>query len=138
MVISPAPNNVASVILANAKEVYHNLSVPVLYEHAVRRNEGKLLEGGTFAVYSGERTGRSPKDKFVVRTPEISEHVWWGHHNQPLSVDTFERLRAKAIQYLKEREIKIQDCVVEQNPNHQRTVRVITEQAYHSLYERTM
>jgi len=67
--------------------------VPVLYEHAVKRNEGKLLQGGTFAVYSGERTGRSPKDKFVVRTPEISEHVWWGNHNQPLSVDTFERLR---------------------------------------------
>lgn len=138
MVISPAPNNVASVILANAREVYHNLSVPVLYEHAVKRNEGKLLQGGTFAVYSGERTGRSPKDKFVVRTPEISEHVWWGNHNQPLSVDTFERLRARAIQYLNDREIYLQDCVVAQDPDHQRTVRVITEQAYHSLFARTM
>jgi phosphoenolpyruvate carboxykinase (ATP) len=138
MVISPAPNNVASIILANANEVYHNLSVPVLYEHAVKRNEGKLLTGGTFAVYSGERTGRSPKDKFVVRTPEISEHVWWGNHNQPLPVDTFERIRAKAIQYLKDRDIYLQDCVVAQDPEHQRTVRVITEQAYHSLFARTM
>ncbi len=138
MAISPAPNNVASLILSNAAEVYHNLSVPVLYEHAVKRNEGKLLQGGTFAVFSGERTGRSPKDKFVVRTPDISEHVWWGNHNQPLSVDAFERLRTKAIQYLKSKDIYLQDCVVAQDPDHQRTVRVITEQAYHSLFARTM
>ncbi|HMO53458.1 MAG TPA: phosphoenolpyruvate carboxykinase (ATP), partial [Tepidiformaceae bacterium] len=76
MVISEAPSNTASLILANASSIHHNLSVPVLYEHAVRRREGKLLQGGTFAVFSGERTGRSPKDKFVVKTPEISEHVW--------------------------------------------------------------
>ena len=130
MSISPAPNNLASLILSNAGEVFHNLSVPVLYEHAVKRNEGKLLQGGTFAVFSGERTGRSPKDKFVVRTPDISEDVWWGNHNQPLSVDTFDRLRAKAIAYLKNRDVYLQDCVVAQDPDHQKTVRVITEQAY--------
>lgn len=72
MAISPAPMNVASVVLAQAATVHHNLSVPVLYEHAVRRREGKLLQGGAFAVFSGERTGRSPKDKYVVKTPEIS------------------------------------------------------------------
>jgi len=138
MAISPAPNNVASLILSNAAEVYHNLSVPTLYEHAVSRREGKLLQGGTFAVFSGERTGRSPKDKYVVKTPGISEDVWWGNHNQPLSVDTFERLRTKAISYLKSKDIYLQDCVVAQDPDHRRTVRVITEQAYHSLFARTM
>jgi len=138
MAISPAPNNVASLILSNAAEVYHNLSVPVLYEHAVKRNEGKLLQGGTFAVFSGERTGRSPKDRYVVKTPDISEHVWWGKHNQPISVETFERLRTKAIAYLKSKDIYLQDCVVAQDPDHQKTVRVITEQAYHSLFARTM
>lgn len=97
MAISPAPNNVGSAVIANAAEIHHNLSVPVLYEYAVRRREGKLLQGGTFAVFSGERTGRSPQDKFVVRTPEISEHVWWGKHNQPLPVETFDRLVAKAM-----------------------------------------
>ena len=138
MVISEAPSNTASLILANASSIHHNLSVPVLYEHAVRRREGKLLQGGTFAVFSGERTGRSPKDKFVVKTPEISEHVWWGNHNQPLPVDTFDRLRAKAMAYLKDRELYLQDCVVAQDPDHRKTVRVITEQAYHSLFARTM
>ena len=83
MVISEAPSNTASQILVNASSVHHNLSVPVLYEHAVRRHEGKLLQGGTFAVYSGERTGRSPKDKFVVKTPEISEASRMGWKKRP-------------------------------------------------------
>jgi phosphoenolpyruvate carboxykinase (ATP) len=130
--------NVGSVIVSNAAAVHHNLSVPVLYEFAVRRREGKLLQGGTFAVFSGERTGRSPQDKFVVRTPEISEHVWWGKHNQPLQVDTFEQLLATAIRHLKDREVFVQDTVVSQDPLHRKTVRVITEQAYHSLFARTM
>ena len=138
MVLSEARKNTASAILAGASAIHQNLSVPVLYEHAVRRHEGKLLQGGTFAVFSGERTGRSPKDKFVVRTPDISEHVWWGQHNQPLPADTFERLRAKAIAYLNGRELYVQDTVVAQDPDHRKTVRVITEQAYHSLFARTM
>ena len=138
MAISEAPNNVSDIVISNASMVHRNLSVPVLYEYAVRRGEGKLLEGGTFAVYSGERTGRSPKDKYIVKTPEISEHVWWGQHNQPMTPDTFEHIRMKAIKYLKDRELFVQDCVVAQDPDHRRTVRVITEQAYHSLFARTM
>jgi len=138
MAISEAPSNVASVVIANAATIHHNLSVPVLYEHAVRRGEGKLLQGGTFAVRSGERTGRSPKDKFIVKTPDISEHVWWGNHNQPMDPATFERIRVKALKYLKDKELYVQDCVVAQDPDHRRTVRVITEQAYHSLFARTM
>ena len=138
MAISEAPNNVSDMVIANAARVHRNLSVPVLYEHAVKRGEGKLLEGGTFAVFSGERTGRSPKDKYMVRHPDISEHVWWGQHNQPMSTDTFERVRAKTLKYLKGRELYVQDCVVAQDPDHRRTVRVVTEQAYHSLFARTM
>ena len=138
MVISEAPTNVSEMVLANAAVIHRNLSVPVLYEHAVRRGEGKLLQGGTFAVRSGKRTGRSPNDKFVVRDDEISEHVWWGSNNQPMSTDRFEHLRKRVLQYLKNREIYVQDCVVAQDPDHQRTVRVITEQAYHSLFARTM
>ena len=138
MVISEAPNNVSNVVIANAAEVHHNLSVPVLYEHAVRRGEGKLLQGGTFAVRSGARTGRSPNDKFLVQTPDMSENVWWGKHNQPMDEETFDRVRTKIVRYFRDREIYVQDCTVAQDPEHQRTVRVISEQAYHSLFARTM
>ncbi len=138
MAIAGAPRTVSDEVIASASTIHHNLSVPALYEHAVRRREGKLLQGGTFAVFSGERTGRSPKDKFVIKAPGLSELVWWGDHNQALSVDTFEHIRRKTLEYLRGRELYVQDCVVSQDPAHRRTVRVVTEQAYHSLFARTM
>lgn len=134
----PSSPTISEAVLAGASTIHRNLATPVLYEHMVKRNEGKVLEGGTFAVRSGERTGRSPKDKFVIKAPGISELVWWGPHNQALSVDAYERVRAKAIEYLKGREIYLQDCVVSQDPKHRRHVRVLTEQAYHSMFARTM
>lgn len=138
MAVANLPLNLSEIVIASATAVHHNLSTPVLYEHAVRREEGKLLQGGTFAVRSGARTGRSPDDKFVVKTPNISELVWWGQHNRPMTPDVYERVKARIVQYLSNKEIYLQDCVVSQDPAHRRTVRVVTEQAYHSLFARTM
>jgi phosphoenolpyruvate carboxykinase (ATP) len=138
MVTASARGAIAAGVMAHASEVHHNLSTPVLYEHAVRNGEGKLLQGGTFAVRSGARTGRSPDDKFVVKTPEISEHVWWGPHNQPMTPETYARVEAAIVEYLRGRKLYVQDCVVSQDPGHRRTVRVVTENAYHSLFARTM
>ena len=138
MAISEAPHNVSELVLANARVVHRNLSSPVLYERAITRSEGKLLQGGTFAVRSGTRTGRSPDDKFVVKTPEISEHVWWGVHNQPMTPERYEHVKQRIVKYLKDKELFLQDCVVAQDPVHQRTVRVVTENAYHALFARTM
>jgi phosphoenolpyruvate carboxykinase (ATP) len=126
-------------VLKTAATVHWNLSTPVLYEHAVRRHEGKLLQGGTFAVRSGARTGRSPDDKFVVKAEGISEYVWWGQHNQPMTTDTYERVKDAVVAYLREKDtLYVQDCVVSQDPGYRRTVRVVAEQAYHSLFARTM
>ncbi|MGI8925636.1 MAG: phosphoenolpyruvate carboxykinase (ATP) [Tepidiformaceae bacterium] len=138
MVISSAPLHLTDQVIASAGRVHHNLSVPALYEHAVRRGEGKLLQGGTFAVRSGARTGRSPKDKYVVKAPGVSEHVWWGQHNQPLDQETYESIKTKMVSYLAGRELFVQDCRVAQDPDHKRSVRVVSEQAYHSLFARTM
>ena len=138
MVISQAPTSLSDRVIGSARQVYRDLSVPVLYEHAVRRGEGKLLDGGTFAVLSGPRTGRSPKDKFVVKTRDMSEDTWWGQHNQPLDPSAYDLVLARVLRYFRDSELYVQDCVVSQDPDHQRTVRVITEQAYHSLFARTM
>jgi phosphoenolpyruvate carboxykinase (ATP) len=138
MAIMRAPVDVSDIVMSRASAVYRNLSTPVLYEHAIRRKEGKLLQGGTFAVRSGARTGRSPDDKFVVRAPGISESVWWGQHNQPMTPEVYERVKARIIEHLHGRDVYVQDCVVSQDPAHRRTVRAVTEQAYHSLFARTM
>lgn len=137
-IATPPLLHVSDLVVRAARTVHRNLSTPVLYEHMVRRGEGKVLEGGTFAVRSGERTGRSPKDKFLIKSPGISEHVWWGQHNQPLGEEAFEAIKEKALAYLAGRDVYVQDCVVSQDPKHRRTVRVLTEQAYHSMFARTM
>ena len=103
-------------VLVKAETVYRNLTTPVLYEHSVRAGEGKLLEGGSFAVRTGRRTGRSPQDKFVVRTPETAEHVWWGAHNQPMEPETFAHLQGRVLDYFAGKSLYVQDCTVSQGP----------------------
>ena len=125
-------------ILDGAGTIHRNLSTPVLYEHAVRAGEGQLLQGGSFAVRTGVRTGRSPKDKYIVRTSETSERVWWGEHNQPMDPDTFQHLKERCLEHLSGRELYVQDCTVSRDPSQRRSVRVVSEQAYHSVFARTM
>ena len=63
--------------------VVWNATAPELYEYAINRGEGVLAEGGPLVVSTGAHTGRSPKDKFVVREPGSEDRIWWGSVNQP-------------------------------------------------------
>ncbi|MCE8468953.1 phosphoenolpyruvate carboxykinase (ATP), partial [Rhodovulum sulfidophilum] len=74
-------------------KVYYNLLEPALVEEALKRNEGTLGKGGSLLVATGVHTGRSPKDKHVVRTPEVVEHIWW-ENNRPMEPEAFDRLHA--------------------------------------------
>src|SRR5438477_11077003 len=82
---------------------YRNPTTALLYSHALARGEGKLAEGGPLAVDTGRFTGRSPKDKFVVREPGSEDRIWWGTVNQPLEEENFDGLRAKVAAYLDRR-----------------------------------
>ena len=68
--------------IKNTGFVYWNLSTPVLYEEAIRRREGQMAHLGPLVVRTGEHTGRSPNDKFVVREPSSEDKVWWGAGEQ--------------------------------------------------------
>src|SRR5579862_8870719 len=85
--------------------VYSNLTTPVLYMHALRREEGVLAHGGPLVVDTGKHTGRSAQDKFVVREPGSEDRIWWGKVNQPLDEEHYEGLRAKVASYLGDREL---------------------------------
>ncbi|MBI3997839.1 MAG: phosphoenolpyruvate carboxykinase (ATP) [Armatimonadetes bacterium] len=115
-----------------------NLSAPALYEHAVRRREGLIAEGGPLVVVTVPHTGRSPQDKFIVREPSSDEWIWWGKHNKPIDPDAFDRLHRRMLAYLRGKELFVQDVFVGAHPRHRRHVRVITEYAWHSLFARTM
>ena len=67
--------------IKNVSNIYWNLTTPVLYEHAIRREEGHLSHLGPFVVSTGQHTGRAPNDKFIVKEPSSEENIWWGKVN---------------------------------------------------------
>src|SRR6267154_737189 len=82
-----------------------NLSVAALYEEAVRRNEGEVAAGGPLACLTGQHTGRSPNDKFIVREASSEAHVAWGNVNRPMTEEHFATLRADLFGALAGREL---------------------------------
>ncbi len=117
---------------------YRNLSTAELYEHAVRDGEGTISAHGSLVVRTGKHTGRSPKDKFVVREPTSEKKVWWGEINQPLSEEHYDRLRARLMQHVAHRPVFSQDLYVGAHPTHRRSLRVYTESAWASIFARNL
>ncbi len=118
--------------------LHWNLSMPVLYEHAVRRREGEIVAGGSFSVNTGAFTGRTPRDKYIVDEPGTRDAVAWGKINQPLPPERFESLRQRMLAYLQGRELFVQDLYAGADPTYRLPVRVITDSAWHSLFSRNM
>ena len=122
-----------------AGRVLRNATTSLLYTHALARGEGRLAEGGPLAVDTGEHTGRSPRDKFVVREPGSEDRISWGDVNQPLAEDRFEGLREKVVAHLEQAEtIYVVDAFAGADEEHRLAVRVITELPYHALFAKTM
>ena len=115
--------------------VYYNLLEPALIEAALKRDEGTLGQGGTFLVTTGKHTGRSPKDKFVVRTPSVEDTIWW-ENNAPMAPEAFDVLHADMLTHMKGGEYFVQDLYGGADPAHRLDVRVVTELAWHGLFIR--
>ncbi len=124
----------------NNEEVHRNLSVPELYEIALRREKGTAISDvGALLVYSGTKTGRSPKDKRIVRNPQSENNIDWGEINIELDERTFMINRERAIDFLNSRErIYVVDAFAGWDPNYRLKVRVICTRAYHALFMQNM
>jgi len=119
--------------------IYRNPTVAMLYMHALERKEGVLAEGGPLVVDTGVHTGRSPKDKFIVREPGSEGRIWWGDVNRELAEDRFVGLREKVVAYLEHRpQLYVVDAFAGSDPAHRIGVRVITDTPYHALFAKTM
>jgi len=122
-----------------AGRVLRNPTTSLLYTHALARGEGRLAEGGPLAVDTGVHTGRSPKDKFVVREPGSEARIWWGEVNQQLAEDRYGGLREKVVAHLEQADtLYVIDAYAGADPKHRLDVRVITELPYHALFAKTM
>lgn len=121
-------------------EIHRNLPPSSLYEHAIRYERGaSIAENGALVAYSGVKTGRSPKDKRVVRDPQSESDVWWGPVNIPLDKHAFEINRERAQDYLNTRErLYCFDGFAGWDPKYRIKVRVICSRPYHALFMHTM
>ena len=121
-------------------EVHRNLPPSSLYEHAIRyEKDASIAENGALVAYSGAKTGRSPKDKRVVKHAESEKNVWWGPVNIPCEPQTFAVNRQRAIDYLNTRErLYCLDGFAGWDPKYRIKVRVICSRPYHALFMHTM
>ncbi len=136
--IRVAPTSAEPSTSSIGRVVHANLSTAELYEAAVRGGEGLIAADGPLVVRTGKHTGRSPKDKFVVREPSSTDKVWWGEVNQPISEEHYDRLRARLVESLSDREVYAQDCFIGAHAEHRRSLRVYTETAWASIFARNL
>ncbi len=125
--------------IATPATLHWNLITAPLVEHAIRRGEGSLAADGPLVVATGKHTGRSAKDKFIVRDAETETSVWWGKTNQAMTPAHFAALKADFFAELGKRdELFVQDLYGGSQPEHRVRVRVINELAWHNLFIRTL
>jgi len=122
----------------NIGRVYWTLSTPALYERIVRRREGLVAHLGPVVVRTGDHTGRSPNDKFIVHEASSADHIWWGPVNRPFAEDHFDALYHRLLAYVQGKDIFVQDCYVSAHPDYRLPIRIITEDAWQSLFARNM
>src|ERR1700726_2428853 len=118
MGIEPSRHGLEQHGIRNVNAAYWNLGAAQLAEHAIQRREGTLASDGSLAVYTGQFTGRSPKDKFVVRDEITDATIQWGAVNQPISEAHFERLYARMLRFWEGRDVYVQDCFVGADPEY--------------------
>ncbi len=119
--------------------VSRNLPTAVLIEHALAAGEGQLVANGTICVSTGERTGRSPKDKYLEDTPEVHSNIWWGKVNAPISTEGFDELLSLAGEYMSARKtVYVFDGFVGADTRFRLAARTYTEQAWHALFVQTL
>ncbi len=122
------------------QDICRNISPGSLYEEAIRHEPGtSISDTGCLIAYSGEKTGRSPKDKRVVRHPDSEQNVWWGPVNFPQDESTFCINRERAVDYLNTRSrIYCVDAYAGWDPDTRIKVRVICARPYHALFMHNM
>jgi len=120
-------------------EVHWNLDAPQLIELAVERGEGVFSAHKALVTETGERTGRSPNDKFIVDEASTTDDINWGDVNVSTDLATFTALRAKVVDYLQARDaLFVQDLYCGAEVTEALPIRVITHNAWHSAFARNM
>ncbi|MEM1408156.1 MAG: phosphoenolpyruvate carboxykinase (ATP) [Bacteroidota bacterium] len=120
--------------ISKAKTVYWNQSSAQLIEHALLTNEGHLADNGSLCCDTGEFTGRSPKDRFIVEDSKTKDAVWWGDINIPISEAKFDQILNKMINNLECKNLYVRDAYAGADKTYRLNLRVINTRAWHNLF----
>jgi len=120
--------------LDRAGDIFYQLSPAELVEEALKRNEGNLADSGALAIDTGEFTGRSPKDRFIVADEITNDAVGWGKVNIKFDATKFDALLKKVTHYLAGRDLFVRDSCACANEKYHIDIRVVTETAYQNLF----
>jgi phosphoenolpyruvate carboxykinase (ATP) len=133
----PEPNLEASGLRHDC--VHYQLSPEELVQDALRLEQGVLNDTGALVISTGEFTGRSPKDKFIVLDPQTSPHINWNEFNLPIGVEYFDIVRRRILEYFEScPEIWVRDCYACADPRFRLNIRVINEAPQHNLFAYNM
>jgi phosphoenolpyruvate carboxykinase (ATP) len=121
-----------------AGRVLRNPTTSQLYTAALGRHEAVLGDDGPLVVDTGRFTGRSPKDKFIVREAGSEDRIWWSETNREISEEHFDGLRAKVVAHIEHGDAYVIDAFCGADPKHRLAVRVLTTHPYHALFAKTM
>ena len=130
-------NGVSALGLGGAAVVHYNLIESELYEQSIRNGEAEITVDGALRAVTGQHTGRSPKDKFVVRDAHTENAIWWDN-NKPLSPEHFEILHKDMLAHAAGRTLYVQDLIGGADEENALPTRVITELAWHGLFIRNL
>ena len=124
----------AEIDILQAGQVLEDLCETDLLERAIIRGEGTLSSSGALVVTTGERTGRSPADRFIVQDASTQDQVDWGSTNQPIDPAAFDALWDRVGDYLDTHEVFLSHLHVGADPQHYLPVEVTTEYAWHAIF----
>jgi len=133
-----APDSLQSLGLDKAPVIHRNDLAPALYEETIKRGTGRIGVGGALIVDTTPYTGRSPKDKFIVRDATTENHVAWGAVNAPFEPAKFDALYERVKQHLATRELWIQDLGGGADPAQRLPIRLVSESPWHALFARNL
>jgi phosphoenolpyruvate carboxykinase (ATP) len=119
--------------IENAK-IHYQLSANELHDMTIASGQGIETSTGALAVNTGEYTGRSPQDRFIVKDAITEDQVWWGKVNIPFEPAAFDALYKKVTSYLSNKEVFVRDSYVCADPNYRLNVRVVTETPWANLF----
>ena len=119
--------------IKNAK-INYQLTSDQLHQAAIDNGQGVEASNGALAVNTGEFTGRSPQDRFIVKDDITKDRIWWGNINIPFESDDFQKLYDKIVSYLSEKEVFVRDCYACADDNYRTNIRVINEYPWSNMF----